>query len=123
MCRVHDQKRRIGRTVGRIALGDGQEHGEANRLAREAVERLDQDELYGDILTRPFREIIAQICQDMGLSPDWPQLAEEAWAKAEIESGAAGSPLAAMAAQWPATARAPPPANDGVLFTPQAASP
>ncbi len=113
VCRVHDQKRRIGRTVARIVWADGQDYERAQRLGRETVERLEQDELYGDILTRPFSEIIAQICQDMGLEPNWPQLAEEAWAKAEIESAAAGEPLATLMAKG---AQACP-------FTPHAASP
>jgi len=113
-----DQKDRIGRIIGRIAGADGADEDEVERLAEEAAERLDQDDLYGDILTRPVSEIIALICKDLGLEPDWPQLAEEAWAKAEIENGAAGGPLAAMMAKGLAA-----PANDGVRFAPQAASP
>ena len=120
---VHDQKRRIGRTVARIAWVDDQDIARAQRLGRETVERLEQDELYGDILTRPFSEIIAQICDDMGLEPDWPQLAEEAWAKAEIESGGAGGPLAGLMEKRPATARPPPPSEGMVQCTPHAASP
>ncbi len=118
-----DQKERIGRIIGRIAGADGADEDEVERLTEEAAERLDHDDLYGDILTRPVSEIIALICKDLGLEPDWPQLAEEAWARAEIESGAAGSPLAGLMAKGPAPARAPPPANNGVRFTPQAASP
>ena len=111
-----DQKDRIGRIIGRIAWADGADEDEVERLAEEAAERLDQDDLYGDILTRPVSELIAQICDDLGLQPDWPQLAEEAWAKAEIDSGAAGGPLAGLVMK-------PPPANDRVQFTPCAASP
>jgi hypothetical protein len=92
-----EQKTRIHRIVRRVAWAQGEEIEEVDRLGREAVERLDQDELYGDLLSRPVSEIIAHICRDLGLEPDWPQLAEEAWAKDEIESGAAGSPLAAVA--------------------------
>ncbi len=122
VCRVHDQKRRIGRTVARIAWADDQDLERAQRLGRETVERLEQDELYGDILTRPFSEIIAQICDDMGLEPDWPQLAEEAWAKAEMDSTAAGEPLASLMAK--SAQSRPPPSSTGVgQFTPHAASP
>jgi hypothetical protein len=113
-----EQKARIGRIVGRIVWADREDAAESDRQERLAVELLDQDELYGDILTRPVSEIIAHICRDLGLEPDWPQLAEEAWAQAEIKSGAAGGPLAAvMAASWP------PPAQERVQLTPQAASP
>jgi len=112
---VRARKVRIARIVGRIAWADGQDHERVKRLAREAFERLEQDELYGDILSRPVSEIIALICKDMGLDPDWPRLAEEAWAKAEI---AAGGPLAALTAP-----PRPAPANDPVRLAPQAASP
>ena len=112
---VRARKVRIARIVGRIAWADGQDHEKVKRLAREAFERLEQDELYGDILSRPVSEIIALICKDMGLEPDWPRLAEEAWAKAEI---AAGGPLAALTAP-----PRPAPANDPVRLWPQAASP
>ena len=118
-----DQKERIGRIISRIAEADGADEDEVERLAEEAAERLDQDDLYGDILTRPVSALIAQICDDLGLEPDWPQLAEEAWAKAEIENGAAGGPLAEFLAKRPTTTHRPPPTNDGVRFTPQAASP
>jgi hypothetical protein len=112
---VRARKVRIGRIVGRIAWADGQDHERVKRLAREAFERLEQDELYGDILSRPVSEIIALICKDMGLEPDWPRLAEEAWAKAEI---AAGGALAALTAP-----PRPAPANDQDRLAPQAASP
>ncbi|HVY32947.1 MAG TPA: hypothetical protein VG960_00875 [Caulobacteraceae bacterium] len=122
VCREHDQKRRIGRTVARIAWADDQDLNRAQRLGREAVERLEEDELYGDILNRPFSEIIAQICEDMGLEPDWPKLADEAWAKADLNTGVAAAPLAAVMAKS-AQARPPPPSKGVAQFTPQAASP
>ncbi len=114
-----DQKERIGRIIARIAGADGADEDEVERLTEEAAERLDQDDLYGDVLTRPVSELIALICKDLGLEPNWPRLAEEAWAKVEIESGAAGSPLAELMAE----ARRPPSATGVVQFTPHAASP
>jgi hypothetical protein len=119
---AHAQKRRIGRIVGRIAWAEGRPVGEVERLARHAAELLDHDDHYGDMLSRPISELIALICQDLGLAPDWPQLAEEAWAKAEIAGGAAGAPLAAAVAraadaQWPTAAA------EATRFTPHAASP
>jgi hypothetical protein len=90
-----EQKARIGRIVGRIVWADREDAAESDRQERLAVELLDQDELYGDVLSRPVSEIIAHICRDLGLAPDWPQLAEEAWAQAELAGGAVGGPLAA----------------------------
>ena len=74
------------------------------------------------MLSRPISELIALICQDLGLAPDWPQLAEEAWAKAEIASGAAGAPLAAAVAREADTHR-PTASAEPTRFTPHAASP
>ena len=59
----------------------------------EARERLDNDDIYGLVATRPLGELVAMICDDLGLQPDWNHLAAEAWAQAEIESGAQGSPF------------------------------
>jgi hypothetical protein len=59
----------------------------------EAKERLDNDDIYGLVATRPIGELVAMICEDLGLDPDWDHLAAEAWARAEIASGAEGSPF------------------------------
>ncbi|MDB5459102.1 MAG: hypothetical protein JWO72_843, partial [Caulobacteraceae bacterium] len=69
---------------------------------------LDDEDLYGDVLARPFSEVVADICRDLGLDPDWSRLAQEPWARAEIDSGQAGGPLAALPAGG-AEARPPPP--------------
>jgi hypothetical protein len=67
---------------------------DVERLVVETAERLDQDDIYGDLLDRPISELVAMICKDLGLDPDWPQLAQEAWAREEVGSGVAGWPLA-----------------------------
>jgi hypothetical protein len=48
----------------------------AERLTTEAAERL-REEDFGDLLARPFAEAVAEICKDLGLSPDWLALAED----------------------------------------------
>jgi hypothetical protein len=56
---------------------DGQGDAEqVERLCAEAAEGLEQ-ERYGDVLTRPVGEIVADICKDLGLDPDWRGLAGE----------------------------------------------
>jgi hypothetical protein len=62
-------------------------------IAKEAAERLDTDDIYGLVTRRPVGELVALICRDLGLDPDWDVLAEEAWAKAEAASGTPGSPF------------------------------
>ena len=61
--------------------------------AREAAERLDDDDIYALVASRPVGELVALICRDFGLEPDWDALSAEAWAQAEIDSGAPGSPF------------------------------
>jgi hypothetical protein len=79
---------RVHRVVSRIARADKPDAEAAERLVREAGERLERGDAFAHVLSLPFSEIIALICKDLGLEPDWPALAEEAWARAEIASGA-----------------------------------
>jgi hypothetical protein len=98
---------RVQRIVERVIAAEVADAAEVDRLADEACERLEHDDIYGDLTTRPVGEIIALICRDLDLSPDWTRLAAEAWAQEEIDSGAAGSPFAAL--RW----LDPPNAEDG----------
>ena len=52
-------------------------------------------------MSRPIGEIVALICKDLGLEPDWGRLAQEAWAQAEIADGDPGSPFAPWMTQRP----------------------
>ena len=90
-------KARVERIVERAAEAehDG-DAGAVDRLVREAAERLDDIDLYGDLLDRPISDIVAGICRDLDLPLDWSRLAREAWAQAEIVGGEAGAPLAAL---------------------------
>lgn len=95
----HERKMRAGRIIERVIGAEVEDDDAFERLAEETYERLDDEDLYGEIAGRPMGEVVALICRDLGLRPDWAGLAGEPWARAEIESGAAGSPfLAARAA-------------------------
>ncbi|MDB5460338.1 MAG: hypothetical protein JWO72_2079 [Caulobacteraceae bacterium] len=100
------RKARVERIVARVIQAELDDEDAVERLADEASERLDDEDLYGDVLARPFSEIVADICRDLGLDPDWSRLAQEPWARAEIDSGQAGAPLAALPARG-AEARRP----------------
>ena len=89
----------------------GAEGGEAHeRCIREATERLKDADDLGDILARPFDEIIAQICRDLGLSSQgreggvhskspFPRTGREAEARSRQQgSGVRVAPLPANAA-------------------------
>jgi hypothetical protein len=87
-----EHKARVERIVERVAKAQVDDEDEVERLVDEAGERLDDDDIYGDVTARPIGELVALVCRDLGLDPDWTRLADEAWAQAEIEGGAAGWP-------------------------------
>jgi hypothetical protein len=86
------RKATVGHIVRRLA---NKQHRPdyTDRIARETRDWLDDENIYGDILAHPISEIVAWICRDLGLSPDWAHLADEAWAEEELQSGAPGFPL------------------------------
>ena len=96
---VMERKSQVERAVEQAAQAQHADDEDAvEQLVFDARERLERENLYGDIMTRPVSEIIDKICRDLGLSPDWPRLAQEPWARDEIASGTAGPPLAAIIA-------------------------
>jgi len=97
---TRDQQRfQARRVVRRVGEDCGLDTETVERLDAEATERLERDDIYADILARPFSEIVADLCRDLGLSPDWSRLAEESWAQDEIKSGKAGWPLTSPIAE------------------------
>jgi len=99
--RREGHKARVERIVERVAKAacsnDEDGDDEVERLVYEASERLDDEDVYGEVLERPVGELVALICRDLGLDPDWSRLAQEAWAKAEVADGDLRSPFAALA--------------------------
>jgi hypothetical protein len=65
-----------------------------DRLGAEGREGLDREPL--DSL--PTADLIAHICQDLGLDPEWSQLATETWAKGDPVTAAPGWPLTTLGA-------------------------
>ena len=75
------RKDQIARVVRRVA----ERHKDLDPFqvswcAREAGERLEHDDIYGPVMTLPVSELVQAICHDLGLTPDWARLADEAWA-------------------------------------------
>ena len=92
---LQDREKAAARaSAARIVRGVIEDEGtsdteRAERLAAEAAERL-RDEDFGDLLSRPFAEAVADICKDLGLSPDWLRLAEDCYAAEAALDGKAG---------------------------------
>jgi hypothetical protein len=89
-----DKTRKVAvkRVMARVICAEAEDQETADRLFKEVGERLNDPTLCGD-LNRPFSEIVAGICRDLGLSPDWAVLSQEAWAREEVQSGRPGAPL------------------------------
>ena len=91
---AHGHKARVERIVERqVKARHPDDEDEVERLMLEACERLDDEDIYRNVLTRPVGELVALICRDLGVEPDWPKLAQEAWALDEMQSRVEGSPF------------------------------
>jgi hypothetical protein len=93
------QRREIRGLVRRVARAGGLDDETVERLSREARERLEADEFHHILMTRSRGEVLALICADLGLEPDWEQLSGDAWAQHEIARRPRGSPFIAWMAQ------------------------
>ncbi|CAN7565864.1 hypothetical protein LJR225_004187 [Phenylobacterium sp. LjRoot225] len=102
--RAQAHRERVDRVLDRVIEKEATSEAEGERLAGEAHERLERDDIYGDLAERSVSEIIDRVCRDLGLSPDWPSLAQEAWAQEEIEARTAAAPLAALGGPDPPAA-------------------
>jgi hypothetical protein len=80
---LHARKLRVLRIVKRAAQAVQGDEEAVERLVREAAERLDREDVCAGLLSQPTGEVVAHICRALGLSPDWPDLALEAWDEAE----------------------------------------
>jgi hypothetical protein len=110
------QKRQVCGIVERLGEAASLDGETVERLVSEAGERLEDEGLYHDLTRRPLGEIVALICKDLGLEPDWDRVAREFWAEEEIRRPPPGSPYAGWTARQagpPVTASAGPPASRG----------
>jgi hypothetical protein len=58
---------------------------------------LSRGQAYAGFADRPASAVIAQVCAELGLTPDWRLWAKEAWALEEADT-LPGSPFAGLAA-------------------------
>jgi hypothetical protein len=87
----HDVRRAVEETIE--ATCDNPD--DVERLMEELSERLEEDEVFNGRNFWPTGEVIALICQDLGLTPDWDRWRSRGWARKEAEESPVGSPYAA----------------------------
>ncbi|MDB5464527.1 MAG: hypothetical protein JWP23_2916 [Phenylobacterium sp.] len=82
-----------------VAEAIGSEVGEfdVERLFDDLDERLADGDEEADFAERPIGELVARICRDLGVTPDWSLWHDDDWAIEEAAAKAPGSPYAAHA--------------------------
>ena len=83
------RRERIHRLVERAIRDAHDDEDDIEQLSDDARENLMDHEAFGDLDGRPFGEVVARICKDLGLSPDWGWAGE---GSASLDGGAAGPP-------------------------------
>ena len=78
-------------------------------LLEELDERLDDVDAAGEFDDRPIGELVASICRDLGITPDWSLWEDEDWAIEEARTRPPGSPYAAPPSGEDDALAAPPP--------------
>ena len=77
------------------------------RPAREYAERLERDDIYRNVRTRPVGELVAEIGRDLGIDPDWPELSPEPDRHNDVADADAGAAFVAHRSQSPPQAASP----------------
>ncbi len=87
------------------------------------AEALSEREWEYDYLRRPVGAVIARLCEDYDLEPDWSLWAGEAWAIEEAATNAEGSPYAEGGVAWVVRDSGEPPDADTDCEEPAGGSP
>jgi hypothetical protein len=89
---------RVAGVVRRVAEAEHDDAEQVERLCAEAAERLEQ-ERFGDEQARPVVELVADICRDLGLHPEWQGLIDEMSAIEALAGGDAAADASPPAPQ------------------------
>lgn len=118
------QRDRIHRRIERAAETERPDAAEVERLSSDAWERLTEAD-DAELLDLPIDEIVARICADLGLSPDWAASAfpcqDHPAGEGPAPLGQAPIPALGVLSRPPASVRARPPdaAADGGISRPR----
>jgi len=120
----NNHKARVERIVERAAVArHGEDEERVDRLVAEAAERLDDVDMYGDVLSRPVSELVDEICAALDLEPDWPRGVREAWSAPPPSPRRGPSPGAGQDACSPAARGSCPEGTEGARLSHAAPDP
>jgi hypothetical protein len=77
--RVERRKTKVRTAVERVLDAEADE-SDAENLFYDLTERLETDYDDADFADRPIGELVARICRDLGVTPDWSLWQDEDWA-------------------------------------------
>jgi hypothetical protein len=98
---------RADRVVEALADRERDRPEPAERREAERAERLERDDIYRAVQTRPARELVAEIANDLGLSPDWPETMDAPEAPDDVDGDARRPPFAPRRSQPPPPSASP----------------
>ncbi|HEX3363697.1 hypothetical protein [Phenylobacterium sp.] len=89
------RKRQVREIVGEVIEVEADGDYDADRLLAERDERLEDGDEEADFADRPIGELVARICRDLNIIPDWSLFEDADWAIEEARARPPGSPFAA----------------------------
>jgi hypothetical protein len=99
-------RRTVNRVVKEAIQAEAGDRSEREHLLSRLKLRLDQDDIYWDLASKPAEILIARLFRDLELDPDWDRWQGEAWLNGG-DYAPHGDPSAAT--DCPICGRAPPP--------------
>jgi hypothetical protein len=108
-------KRAVTETIEADRDAEAIQRHEAENLLADLDDRLDDELLRGDLEEQPLGVCVAKLCKRLGVTPDWNDWRDTAWAAEEIARKPAGSPYANEGWQTPVKREPPPPPTNPFL--------
>jgi len=69
----------VSELVSEAIAAEAADESLAREMRAGLRERLSERDLFGPLMFKPLREVVARICADIGLAPDWSQWTGEGW--------------------------------------------
>ena len=69
----------VGELVSEAIAAEVADETLARQMRGELRERLSDRDLFGPLMYRPLREVVARVCDHIGLIPDWNRWEGDGW--------------------------------------------